>query len=227
MNKSTPFNRVRIWDLPTRLFHWTLAVCVLGLIVTGKIGEAQLDLHARFGYAVLALISFRILWGLLGGRWSRFSQFVPSPARLWAYARGRWDAPAGHNPLGALSVLGMLGVFTAQVCTGLIIDDEISFTGPLYALAPSNWVSVASHYHKSLGQALVISLVVLHLVAIIWHTIKHRRRLVQAMVTGDQEVGTEVTPSRDDLGSRLGALMLFAACLAGTWALISLGSPSS
>ena len=227
MNQSPHTAKVRIWDLPTRLFHASLALCVLGLIVTGKVGGMLIDWHARLGYAVLTLLLFRIVWGFVGGHWSRFVQFIPSPLRVWAYIRGRQSSPAGHNPLGALSVLGMLGVFTAQVCTGLIIDDEISFTGPLYALAPSNWVSVASHYHKSLGQALVISLVVLHLVAIIWHTIKHRRRLVQAMVTGDQEVGTEVTPSRDDLGSRLGALMLFAACLAGTWALISLGSPRS
>lgn len=217
---------VRIWDLPTRLFHWALVGCVFGLVVTGKMGGAQIEIHARLGYAVVALLAFRVLWGLVGGRWSRFSRFVPSPARLLAYVRGRYASPAGHNPLGALSVLAMLAVLTLQVATGLIIDDEIAFTGPLYALAPAAWVSAASHYHKSLGQALVLALVALHLLAIAWHVRRHRSRLIHAMLSGDQTVSSSVPPSRDGLWARLLALVLFAACVVGTLALLSLGTPA-
>lgn len=225
MNHSTHTAKVRIWDLPTRLFHGALALCVLGLIVTGKVGGMLIDWHARLGYVVLSLLLFRIVWGFFGGHWSRFVQFIPSPRRVWAYARGRLGSPAGHNPLGALSVLAMLLVLCLQVGSGLIIDDEIAFTGPLYALAPSAWVSLASHYHKSIGQALVLVLVLLHLIAIVWHVRRHRKGLVRAMISGDQEVDQPVPASRDGLTSRLLALALWLTCVLATWALIQLGTP--
>jgi len=226
MNQSPHTAKVRIWDLPTRLFHGSLALCVLGLIVTGKVGGMLIDWHARLGYAVLTLLLFRIVWGFVGGHWSRFVQFIPSPLRVWAYIRGRQSSPAGHNPLGALSVLAMLFVLCLQVGSGLIIDDEIAFTGPLYALAPSAWVSLASHYHKSIGQALVMGLVLLHLIAIVWHVRRHRNGLVRAMINGDQEVDHRVPASHDGLTSRLLALGLWLACVLATWALIQFGAPT-
>ncbi len=110
-----PTHTIRIWDLPTRLFHWLLAASVVALVVTAKVGGNAMVWHFRLGYVVLALLAFRLVWGLVGGRWSRFASFVPTPGRLWRYLRGSSAEAdsAGHSPLGALSVLALLGVLIA------------------------------------------------------------------------------------------------------------------
>ena len=101
---------VRIWDLPTRVFHWLLVACVVGLIVTGNIGGNAMVWHFRLGQAVLTLLLFRLLWGFAGGHWSRWAQLPLAPRQLVAYWRGRSSTTAwsGHNPMGSWSVLLML-----------------------------------------------------------------------------------------------------------------------
>jgi cytochrome b len=164
-------HRVRVWDLPTRLFHWLLAACVVLLVVTGYIGGDAMPWHARVGYAVLALLLFRLAWGFVGGRWSRFKSFLYRPASVLAYVGGRAhpDHLVGHNPLGAGSVFAMLLVLAAQVGTGLFADDEIAFTGPLNRFVSNATGLAATWYHKAVGQWLLIGLVVLHLAAIAWY----------------------------------------------------------
>ncbi len=136
--QANPISPVRVWDLPTRLFHWALAVGVLSQIVTAKIGGNAMVWHFRIGYVVFALIGFRIIWGFIGGRWSRFSSFIYSPASVMRYLRGLPRADdrfhVGHNPLGSGSVLAMLALLAVQVATGLVADDEISNVGPLNRL---------------------------------------------------------------------------------------------
>jgi cytochrome b len=223
MHEESLVNPKRIWDLPTRIFHWALLCCVVGLVITGKLGGNAINLHELLGYAVLTLVSFRVLWGLVGGRWSRFVQFVPSWSRLKAYVRGETRSPAGHNPLGALSVLAMLVVLILQAVSGLFIDDEIAFTGPLYTLVSSFWVEVASEYHTDVGQFLLLGLVGLHVLAIGWHVHRHDRHLVRAMVHGNQMVETQVPASQDNWLTRLWALLLLMVCGFGVKWLISLG----
>ena len=120
---------VRVWDLPTRLFHWVLAACVIGSVVSAKVGGNAMVWHFRLGYAVLALLLFRLLWGVVGGRWSRFSSFICAPSTLLRYLRGQGRPGdhfhVGHSPLGALSVLSLLAVLLVQVGTGLVADDEL------------------------------------------------------------------------------------------------------
>ena len=221
-------NTVRVWDLPTRIFHWALVGCVLALVVTGKIGGNAIVWHARFGYAVLALLLFRLVWGLVGGRWSRFAAFLYSPASLWRYLRGQ--APAahemGHTPLGALSVWAMLLVLLAQVGTGLMSDDEISFTGSLVAHVPGDWVSAATRYHKGWGELLVLGLVALHLLAIAFYALVRRQTLVRPMLTGDQSVGDDVPASRDGWAQRALALALAGGCAALAFWVRGLGAPA-
>ena len=207
-------NTVRIWDLPTRLFHWLLAVSVIGLIVTAKVGGDAMNWHFRLGYVVFALLLFRLVWGFVGGRWSRFASFFPTPTRLGRYLRGqaRPEDHAGHNPLGAFSVLAMLLVLAAQVGTGLFSDDDIAFAGPLTGLVAGSTVRAASSYHKDVGQLLVIGLVVLHLLAIAFYFFAKRKNLVRPMVTGDKtraEVGG-VTAATDGFRRRALALVLIA-----------------
>ena len=149
---------VRVWDLPTRAFHWLLAAAVIGMVVTAKVGGNWMVWHLRLGHVVLALLLFRVLWGFVGGHWSRFSNFVYSPRALWRYLRGQ--APAehqmGHSPLGALSVFALLAALSLQVVTGLMSDDEIAFFGPLVRFVDGSTVSQATDFHKSLGQWLVL-----------------------------------------------------------------------
>lgn len=217
---------ITVWDLPTRLFHWLLAAAVVGLIVTGNIGGNAMTWHMRLGYGVFGLLVFRLFWGVLGGHWSRFSVFVPSPARLWAYLRGA--APSvglGHNPLGALSVLAMLAMLAAQVASGLVSDDEIAFAGPLTTLVSGDTVSAATQYHKGWGKALLLGLVGLHIAAIVYHQRVRHQPLVQAMLTGEQptDLPSAVPASQDGLPQRLRALALAALAVALVTWVVSLG----
>src|SRR5690606_32122039 len=122
---------IRIWDLPIRLFHWLLAISVLGAFVTVKVGGFWMDYHLLFGYAVLALLIFRLVWGLIGSRHARFLQFVRGPRVLYGYLAGRQPYSAGHSPLGALSVLAMLASLAVQAVTGLFTNDGIMNEGPM------------------------------------------------------------------------------------------------
>lgn len=219
--------KIRVWDLPTRLFHWLLVLAVVGLIVTGNVGGAWMNWHMRLGYAVFALVLFRLVWGVWGGRWSRFVHFVPTPRRLWAYVRGQRDTQSvGHNPMGALSVLALLAVLLLQVGTGLVSDDEIAFTGPLTPLVSADTVSWATGYHAELGKLLLLGLVALHLAAIVYHRVVKKHRLVKAMLTGYQESPPPAPlESHDNLATRLLALVVLCICVVVVYRVIGLATP--
>ncbi|QIM53555.1 cytochrome b/b6 domain-containing protein [Hydrogenophaga crocea] len=216
---------VRIWDLPTRVFHWLLALSVFGLIVTGTLGGSWMNWHMRLGYAVLALLLFRLVWGLIGGHWSRFASFLYGPGALMRYLRGQSpaDHSAGHSPLGALSVFALLFILLAQVGTGLISDDEIATFGPLVRFVSGETVAAATGYHKEVGKLLILGLVVLHIAAIVVYRLVKRQALTRAMLTGDKQLPAPVPASRDTLGTRLLALSVLLASGAVVWWLVRLG----
>lgn len=218
-------NTVRVWDLPTRLFHWALAACVAGSIATGYVGGAVIQWHARLGYAVLALLLFRIVWGMVGGRWSRFTSFVRGPGSVLAYLRGQPhpDHLVGHNPAGGLSVLAILLVLLAQVGSGLVSDDEISFTGPLNRFVAGATALKATWYHKEVGQLLILALVALHVAAVLFYLWKKRENLVRPMVTGDKQLAHAAPSSRDDALTRGAALVLLGLSAAAVAWVAGLG----
>ncbi|OIN91018.1 MAG: cytochrome B [Comamonadaceae bacterium CG1_02_60_18] len=205
---------VRVWDAPTRLFHWALVTCVLGLLVTSQIGGAAMPWHFRFGYSVLTLLLFRLVWGFWGGHWSRFASFVRGPRAIWRYLRGHADAVAsvGHNPLGALSVLAMLAFLMLQVSSGLLSDDEISAAGPLTRHVSAALVNAATFYHKNIGKFAILSLVALHFSAIIFYAFGRRDNLVQPMITGDKCLSFAAPASEDSARQRLLALTILGIC---------------
>ena len=217
LNPSTLY-RVRIWDLPTRVFHWATALCVLGLAVTGTVGGSAMVFHFRFGYALLTLLLFRLVWGLLGGHWSRFRSFVFGPRAVFAYLRGQ--APdshtVGHTPIGALSVWALLAFLILQVATGLISDDEISTTGPLTHLVSNAAVALGSLYHTRIGKWILLALVLLHVAAIIYYA-RRRQGLVAAMLHGDKQLPAPAAAARDDARSRLAAFLIFCLCAAAVF----------
>lgn len=208
---------VRVWDLPTRAFHWLLAAAVVGMVVTGKVGGPWIDWHMRLGLAIGALLVFRLAWGLVGGRWSRFASFAWGPAAVWRYLRGQPRAgehfDVGHSPLGSLSVFALLSVLAVQVATGLVADDEIATTGPLNRFVSGATASLATSWHKSWGEWLVYTLVGLHVAAIVWY-LRRRRNLVGPMWHGDKRLPPDTPASADTAGSRSLAAVIFAACAA-------------
>ncbi|AEG91408.1 cytochrome b/b6 domain-containing protein [Ramlibacter tataouinensis] len=217
-------NTVRVWDLPTRFFHWALVLCVAGLFLTAYLPGSQIEWHARLGYAVLALLLFRLAWGVVGGRWSRFASFLYAPSSVVNYLRGRAhpDHLIGHNPLGAASVLAMLLALLAQVATGLVGDDEIAFTGPLNRFVPTDLGLAATWFHKDVGQWILVALVALHVLAILYYLWARKDNLVGPMVHGDKRVARPAASSRDDAVVRVVALLLLALSSAAVYGLVTL-----
>lgn len=175
--------RVRVWDLPTRLVHWALAVLVVVAWLTG--GE-QMNIHRYAGYGILGLVVFRLYWGVAGGSTARFSQFVKGPGAVLAYVRGWRGAPAsfGHNPLGALSVLLLILLLISQLGLGLFaVDVDGLESGPLARLVDFETGRKAADLHE-LNFRLLQAAVALHLAAIAVYAVFKRRNLVKPMVTG-------------------------------------------
>jgi cytochrome b len=175
--------RVRVWDLPTRLVHWALAVLVVVAWLTG--GE-QMNIHRYAGYGILGLVVFRLYWGVAGGSTARFSQFVKGPGAVLAYVRGWRGAPAsfGHNPLGALSVLLLVLLLISQLGLGLFaVDVDGLESGPLARFVDFETGRKAADLHE-LNFRLLQAAVALHLAAIAVYAVFKRRNLVTPMVTG-------------------------------------------
>lgn len=227
-NDAAAVRLVRVWDLPTRVFHWLLAASVVGSVVTAKIGGNALNWHMRLGLLALALLVFRLVWGFVGGHWSRFASFIYSPRRVWAYLRGdagpdgRFDV--GHSPLGALSVFALLLVLIVQVATGLVADDEIATTGPLYRFVESAVSAKATTWHKAVGQYLVIALVVLHVAAVLFYRFKEQRDLIGPMWHGDKALAPGLPASADGAKQRALAAVLIALALGLSWWIARLGA---
>jgi len=227
--KSTP--TVRVWDLPTRWFHWLLVICVVGLFVTGNMGGYMMTWHARFGFAVLTLVLFRLSWGFWGGHWSRFKQFDLHPKLSLTYVRnmqrGIHSPQLGHNPLGAWSVCAVLLLLSLQIATGMVADDEISFTGPFNPWVSGSLVSWATWYHKAVGNKLLIAWFVLHMLAMLFHRWRFGENLVTAMFSGNKWFPNPATASQDRVNQRIGALIAVIACAFLVWWLVNLPNPGS
>ena len=200
---------VRVWDLPTRLFHWALAALVACSVVSVKLGGFWMDWHMRSGYAILALVLFRILWGFAGSRYARFSSFVRRPAEVIGYLRGQLEHGAGHSPLAAVSVLALLGVLLVQASTGLFSNDGNFTEGPLARLVSSAAGERLSTVHR-FGEWALYALVGLHIAAIAYYTTFRKVALVRPMITGDR-FDVEAPSADDGLATRLRALALAVA----------------
>ena len=213
MQASAQLNKVRVWDLPTRLFHWSLVLCIVALAVTATVGGNAMVWHLRLGYVMLTLLLFRLVWGLVGGRWSRFASFLYAPKHVLDYlkGKGRHEHEVGHSPIGAGSVFAMLALLVAQVSTGLFSDDEILYAGPLTRFVSNDTVSLASDYHANIGKWLLLALVLLHIGAIVFY-LRRKRNLVGAMLHGDKELAQPAPASRDDGFSRMVALLIALLC---------------
>ena len=182
---------VRVWDLPVRLTHWSFAFLVPAMWWTAE--NSEWALHKRFGVTLLGFLIFRVLWGFLGTRTARFASFVKGPGAVLRYLRGRGsDTAVGHNPLGALSVIGLLSVMLIQVGAGLFAGDPYDgATGPLNSLVKVSTAAWLTEWHEWFYW-VILGFVALHLSAIMFYAGVKQNDLLGPMVTGRKLVGTPV-----------------------------------
>jgi len=198
-----------VWDLPTRLFHWSLVLLVALSLVTAQAGGLWLDWHMRSGYAILTLVVFRLLWGVAGSRYVRLAQFVRGPRTVLDYLRGRLpETPVGHNPLGALSVVAILALLLVQAGSGLFSNDGSFTEGPLARLVSSATSNRLSSVHRW-GEYAVYGLFGLHVAAVLYYRLVKRLDLIGAMITGDRH-GVDAVPAKDGPAQWLRAAVLLA-----------------
>lgn len=207
---------LRIWDLPTRLFHWTLVVLIVVSYASGEFDLLDMRWHFWTGYATLALIAFRILWGFFGSQTSRFAEFVRGPSAAVAYVRAlRASVPKisiGHNPLGGWSVLALLASVLVQAATGLFASDDLDTDGPLAARVSTRTVKLMTHVHH-LNQSVLLVLVGVHVAAVLLYLVVKHDNLIRPMFTG-RRLTSETAPLRFASAWRaVGLLMLSAAAV--------------
>ena len=200
MNEPAATTRIRVWDIPVRLFHWLLVLLVITLFVTGKLGGNWLEWHRRAGFGVLGLVTFRILWGFAGSHHARFVNFVRGPSAVRAYARSVMHKHAphtvGHSPLGALSVVTMLGLLLLQAVLGLFSNDDIMLEGPYASMVSKALSDQLTSLHK-LNSNLILILIGLHIAAIAFYFFYRKENLVKPMISGDKFLKADAaTPAR-------------------------------
>lgn len=218
-------SKVRIWDLPTRLFHWALTVSIAGAVGSQYLGEPSMVWHFRFGYATLTLVLFRLIWGVLGTHHARFVNFVRGPMAIVAYLTRRTpshDGHPGHNPLGALSVLAMLGAVWLQALTGLFANDDIAEQGPLARFIDKALSDQISSFHSHIGIKLIYLLVALHVAAILYYLVRKRVNLVHPMVSGDKHGLSHDHAVADGWPERIKALACLLCCIGLIWCLVNI-----
>ena len=204
---------VRVWDLPLRIFHWSLAIAIAAAYVTAEFGGSEWgEWHGRIGWFVLALFIFRLVWGFIGAQHARFRSFFPTPGRIRAYLQGRWRG-VGHNPLGALSVLALLILVGAQVATGLFANDDISFAGPLASWIDSGASQRLTSWHEQVFYVLA-GFILLHIVAVLFYLLWRRSNLIAPMLTGYKLVAyAPAVASEKSLAWRFAAAVFVAVAV--------------
>lgn len=186
---------VKVWDLPTRLFHW-LIVAVLAFSWWSAENH-RMDLHYISGLIALGMIVFRLLWGFIGGSTARFAQFVRGPGAVIAHVRGTRVGPVrgGHSPLGGVSVIALLALLIAQVTAGLFATDVDGLeSGPLSYLVSFDAGRTAAEVHEVTFN-LLLAMVVIHIAAIVIYAVRGRR-LVGPMITGVDAQADPASPLR-------------------------------
>lgn len=223
-HENKPVREQPIWDIPVRAFHWLLVLLVVSQITTVSIGGNAMEYHVLGGYAILALIVFRIAWGVFGTRTARFSSFVRGPVSVWRYARSLFgsnpEKHAGHNPLGGWSVVAMLLSLLVQTISGLFADDEIMTTGPLWKYVSEDTASVCNVIHETNALVLLI-LICVHLAAILFYLVVRKDNLIKPMITGKKESGGPAVDTLCPGEGVLKALVILAICAGATWLVVT------
>lgn len=217
---STP---VYVWDVPTRIFHWSLLAAVATSLISAELG--YMSVHLISGHVVLALLIFRLCWGFFGGRHARFASFVKGPVTVLKYAcrlkSGETPAHLGHNPMGGWSVLAIIAALTVQASSGLFANDDILTEGPLADTVTKSTSDFLTYIHNLSSNAVYV-LIVLHLAAVAFYTFKGHG-IIRAMIDGRTRdvpsMRTDEPAARDARGSIIAALVIAALAAAVSYAI--------
>ena len=211
--------RVRIWDWPTRIFHWLLVALIPVLWWTAE--EGMMDRHRAAGYVMLGLILFRLLWGFIGSSTSRFSNFVKGPRSVMSYLNRNATHVLGHNPIGGWSVAAMLGLLSLHVGLGLFASDEDGLEeGPLAQYISFDTAHEMAELHELLFN-LLLALIAIHVIAILFYLVFRRDNLVGPMLTGSRSAGAGTVPMQGAPAWRF--ILAAALAAAAAWGISSLG----
>lgn len=218
------FVDVAVWDAPVRIVHWLLVLLLVALLTTGLLGNDWLVWHMRAGYAMLSLVLFRILWGLLGSHNARFAAFVRGPRAVGRYARSLLGATheihATHNPPGGWMVIALLAALLLQCSLGLFTNDDILYEGPLARHVTKDLSDTLSSLHRRWWW-VIVALATLHIGAVAGYYVMLRDNLVQPMFTGIKRLPRSIADAANAAASMPRALVLLAACAAGVWWLVT------
>jgi cytochrome b len=197
LREHNAFQTVRVWDLPTRLFHWLTVVLVPAAYVTWRLN--WMDWHADAGEALLALLLFRLVWGAVGSETARFARFVRSPrvaaGHLASLFRREPDEQVGHNPAGGWMVLLLLALLLAETLTGIVINNDIADEGPLTEIMPARLADLITDLHSLFWYALLVA-IALHVAVIVIYAAMKGHHLLRPMLTGRKRLPATVAPPR-------------------------------
>lgn len=218
---SAPQNTIKVWDIPVRVFHWLMVLLFIAAYITNTLGPTYFHYHVWCGYALILLVCFRILWGFIGTYHARFSHFLRNPIHTLKYAldslKGKEKHYTGHNPLGAIMVVILLGGTLLQGITGLFANDEILNVGPLYAYVTDALSLKLTAIHQ---QAFywIVGAIILHVLAVLVHQFIKRDKIIQAMFTGKK---TPASDAQDQVSIGSSRILLAVAVLIGLAALLA------
>lgn len=221
-DKPETLKTVTVWDLPTRLFHWTLVILMIAQWLTAENSETM-DYHVWGGYAVLALVLFRLIWGFVGSDTARFRDFLRGPGAALEYAKAlrRGETPhyLGHNPMGGWSIVAMLGLLLVQAGTGLFANDDILIEGPLYAWVSKGTSDWLTSIHK-LSFNLLLLVIAVHISAVLFYLLVKRENLIHPMLSGRKRLPPTLVSSAPRIVSPWLGLTVFAVAVAAVWLLV-------
>ncbi len=172
-SQQTLIKRILVWDVPTRVFHWALAISFAGAMITQDMERLRL-VHNTFGYTMLGLVGFRLIWGIIGTRYARFASFIPSPSQLWGYVRSMFSRnpihTIGHNPIGALGIIAMLTLAAGTAVSGILLDSGIA-------------EELVEELHEGMANGLLI-VVGIHVAGVLFSSFAHKENLIRPMFSG-------------------------------------------
>lgn len=216
--------RILVWDLPVRLFHWILVFCLIGSWYTSEGDRGLIDIHMLFGYTILSLVLFRIVWGIIGTKHAKFTEFVPNKKELKSYIKNNDKPYLGHNPIGSLMVLFILLLLLMQTISGLFMTDDVFTNAPYFDSVSKSTQKLMSQIHHTIFDIIVI-VSTLHICAITYYLVFKKQNLISAMFTGKKWVESNFISSAIAHSKLITAIVLLLVVCAFVYWLVVLNVP--